>query len=115
MICVRNPAGEVLFYLEGDDAIPRDEAGKPIASRAGKDEHTATLTQRAARWMNGRPLMLDLSPGDVQQPGTRADFGTPSIKNECLADLVSPLVYVSRNLGYWITENVGDAIKLVIA
>jgi len=112
MIRVRDARGRVLFHLEGDDAIPRDSAGKILAERAGADDETTKLTRLAARWMRGQAL-LDLGPGDVLEPSMQADFGIP--ESDCIGDIVSPIRFVKRSHGYYFLENVADTIQLVVA
>lgn len=114
MLRVRDSAGRVLCYLDADDARPRDDSGKVIAQRAGDDRELAELSRVAYRRMYDAPVQLDLAPGDVMQPATRADFGIPRAR-DYLADQVSPIVFVSRDRGEWYTENVADGIKLVVA
>jgi hypothetical protein len=114
MLIVRDAQGRILCRLEGDDATPRDEAGKVIAQRAGKDSETKTLTRLAAHWMSGGPALLDLGPSDVLKPGTEAEYSIPDSTMGCVADRVSPVKFVKHDQGYWYTENVGDAIQLVI-
>src|ERR1700722_15928090 len=115
MIRVLDREGRTVCFLDGDNAIPRDDSGKVIGERSGNDEHTTDLTRCAARWMTGQRALLDLGVTDVTQPATQADFGIASLDRECVADVVSPIKYVKKISGYWYTENVSDSLQLVIA
>jgi hypothetical protein len=111
---VRDTRGRVLFRLEKDDAVPRDESGKIVGQRAGKDTQLKELALFAG--MRMADLQLDLSPGDVVSPTTtRADFGIPGGWHEFVADEVSPVTYISHDRGSYFTENVTDGIKIVQA
>jgi len=103
-------SGRPLAFLDGDRL--RDDSGKPVAERAGDDKQTLKLADRAAAWMVGRQVLMDLGMPDVALPATQADLGIPAL--ECVADQVSPIKYVPHDRGYFFYENVGDAVQLVI-
>jgi hypothetical protein len=115
MLRVRDGQGRVLFHLDGDNAVPRDSAGKVLGARAGKDSELTSLTKLAARWVSSAaPTLLDLAPSDVVQPSTQADYGIPDSSADCIADQVSPVKYVKNDRGYYFLESVGDAVRLVL-
>lgn len=111
MLRVRDARGRVLFHLEGDDALPRDEAGKILAQRAGSDAQTTDLTRLAARWMRTR-VLLDLGTADVAKPETQADYGIPEL--DCIADNISPVRFVKRDRGVFFLEKIDNALHLAI-
>lgn len=103
-------SGRPFAFLDGERL--RDVNGKPVAARAGDDKQALKLADRAAAWMGGKPVLMDLGPGDVVVPATEADFGIPAL--ECIADVVSPVKYVKHDRGYFFYESVGDAVQLVV-
>jgi hypothetical protein len=114
-LTVRDTRGRVLFHMEADDAELRDDSGKRVAVRAGKDEELHDLSLFAARRMDGA-LTLDLAPGDVVSGlAMRADFGIPGGWAEFIADEVSPVTYIAHDRGSFFCENVADGIQIVQA
>ena len=107
---VRDLNGRAVGYLDGDRL--RDDHGKPVAERTGDDAATLSLADKAARWMSGRQVLLDLAPSDVATPATQASFGIPHA--DYVADKISSIRYVTHDRGVWYPENAVDALSLVL-
>jgi hypothetical protein len=101
--------------LENGDESLRAQDGSIIGGRVKVERSTVMRLGGMAAALLGGSTRLDLAPSDVVQPGTQADYGTPSIHRDCVADIVSPIQYVRRNTGYYYVETVADALQLVEA
>lgn len=129
LVCDVN--GRSLFHLEGDRV--RDDGGKTVGGRAGSDKHAHALSELAAAWMRDgadgasaswdprakaidteRKFLLDLSPADVAQQSTKAEFGTP-MATEFIADQVSPIHYITNDRGAFYPESEVDGLQLPLA
>jgi hypothetical protein len=113
MLAIRDTHGRIVCYLDGDTGVPQDVNGKPVGHRVAEDKQTE-LTRLAVRWLSSSAVQMDLAPGDVMEPSTRADFGMPDAERDYIADQVSAVRFVKKDRGFYYTENVGDSIKLQI-
>jgi hypothetical protein len=114
VVQVRGLDGKPLFLLEESvgrvAAVALDDSGRVVAERVTGPAQLATkLATKAASWMTERAVLMDLGQSDVAVAATQAEFGIPTL--DCVADLASPLHFITHDRGVQYEEDAANAIE----